>query len=39
MLTAFVENNGLEREVIVNKTKMQNFAYAIKHKRGLFVIF
>lgn len=34
MLTAFVENNGLEREVIVNKTKMQIFAYAVEQKSG-----
>lgn len=30
MLTAFVENNGLEREVIVNKTKMQIFCVCYK---------
>lgn len=34
MLTAFVENNGLKRQVLVNKTKIQIFAYAVEQKSG-----
>lgn len=36
MLTAFVENNRIKREVIVNKTKIMIFAYAMKHKNPLY---
>ena len=32
MLTAFVENNRIKREIIVNKTKIMIYAYAVKHK-------